>query len=313
MRLLVVGASGFIGRNLLASAKPNTNEIVATYNAKLDFPDYVKELGDARIHPEKCDLRSSKEVESLFKRYTDFDKCVYLASDTRVGFLSTNQSIDVTNNILPAANFAQRYRGGQVTFFSSGAVYMGQTGLVSHDSVRPSIPYAISKYAAELYLRHASKRGSYGCNIVRFFGAYGPHEPERKVTRKLLLEINSSNSREIPFTVYGDGRNLIDVMYVEDAVRAILTVVGSKKRDLTVDLCGGFAMTINDYVHAICKTFNRVASIKHEGSSAEYIDFRASGTDFRKIFGFKPEITLEVGLKKYMTFLKSEVPSARSK
>ncbi len=310
MKLLVVGASGFIGRNLLRRLR-DWNEVVGTYHAHDDFPRFLRESRVNNVSAHRCDLTDEEQVKSLFREQGDFNACVYLASDTRVGYLSSDPSADVINNILSMANFAKHYRGDSVIFFSSGAVYMGQKGRVSHASVEPTIPYAISKLSAELYLKHQSHLSSFASIIVRFFGAYGPGEPERKITRKLLLAVDAAKSKEFEFTVYGDGKNLIDVMYVEDAVRAINLMLNFRKKSATVDLCGEAAMPVNDYVRNVVSVLGRSVRIKHEGGSPEYIRFHSSNYAFRRTFGDFETTPLDKGIHRYMTWLR-EVGAARA-
>ncbi len=279
---------------------------MATYNTDASFPAYVGELKNVTVRA--CDLRDEEKVRQVMVEYKDFDNCAYLASDTRVAYLTTDQPSDVKNNILPMANFAKHYSGGPTIFFSSGSVYMGQVGAVSHATIHPSIPYSISKFAQELYLEHAAKLSGYA--IVRFFGAYGPHEAERKVTNRLLLAIDSAGD-EVEFTVYGDGGNLIDVMYVDDTINAIQGILGSKKRNVTVDLCGGSALPINEFVQTIVRAFGKKAKIMHTGVSPEYVQFRASTEGFKREFGYSPTTSLEEGARKYMDWLRKTARSTR--
>ena len=84
----------------------------------------------------------------------DIDVCVYLASNTNVRAMVEDPIIDVHTNIRPLVNFLTNSTGGKIIFFSSGAVYMGNHGLVSPRSqITPTIPYAISKYACEQYVK----------------------------------------------------------------------------------------------------------------------------------------------------------------
>src|SRR4029453_6016727 len=86
------------------------------------------------------------------------------------------------------------------------------------------LPYAISKLASEEYIRfYADRRGAPANFInVRFFGAFGPYEPLRKITPRFLTAVGRGDR---DFTLRGDGRNLIDFMYVDDAVRGLLALV----------------------------------------------------------------------------------------
>ena len=122
-------------------------------------------------------------------------------------------------------------------FFSSGAVYDGLTGLVSPESkLNPKLPYAISKLASEQYIQFFAKKGQIENYIIlRFFGAFGPYEPERKIYTKLVRAFALEGKDE--FVVRGDGKNLIDAMYVDDTIDGILKVMASSEKNKIVDFC----------------------------------------------------------------------------
>src|SRR5439155_20706716 len=85
---------------------------------------------------------------------------------------------------------------------------------------------------------------------VRFFGAYGPYEAPRKITTRWLTAI-VDGQRE--FTIRGDGRNLIDFMYIDDAVDALLRIVRAADFSGTVDLAVGAPVTIDDIVQSMAR------------------------------------------------------------
>ena len=303
MRLLVAGASGFLGRNVLLAA-PKDWEIHATYNTAKEFPEWLAARGLGHVQAVRVDLRDGAAVARAIGGLPRPDACLYLAADTRVRALVEDPPADVQNNIAPVANVLRSYRGGRFVFLSSGAVYMGHEGPVSPGTpLRPTIPYAIGKLAAELYVQHAAAEGwCDGCVVLRFFGAYGPWEPPRKITTKLLEAVHS---RAPEFTVFGDGGNLIDVMHVDDAVRGILAAVRSGARDVTLDFCRGTAATLNDFVTHVGGIFGHTFRIRHEGASPEYIRFRASPEEMADVLGFRPVISLEDGMRRFDAWLAS--------
>src|SRR4029077_4026228 len=85
---------------------------------------------------------------------------------------------------------------------------------------------------------------------VRFFGAYGPYEPPRKITTRWLRAL-AAGQRE--FTLRGNGENLIDFMYVDDAVDGMLTLVLAKGTSATVDFASGAPVTVNAVVQAMAR------------------------------------------------------------
>jgi UDP-glucose 4-epimerase len=190
-----------------------------------------------------------------------------------------------------------------VVYVSSGAVYDGLRGHVSPDTaVSPRLPYAISKLASEQYLRFfADHRGSVDSYInVRFFGAYGPYEAPRKITTR-WLQAMAAGQRE--FIVRGDGRNLIDFMYVDDAVDGFLALVKAAGEKRTVDFASGSPISVNDVVAAMAKSLGLDVTVRHEGDVPEYIEFRSVDTTMRDRFGITPSIAFPDGLERLSAFL----------
>jgi len=141
--------------------------------------------------------------------------------------------------------------------------------------------------------------------VLRFFGAYGPYEPSRKIFTKLVRAFYFDKRRD--FTIVGDGNNFIDAMFVDDAVDGLLSVIGSDVRDVTVDFASGEPLTINELVTRLAKIFGLSnVTIKCKGSPVEYTTFYVSAERMESFFGFKPKTSLEVGIRKLAKWLEKE-------
>lgn len=302
MNILVAGASGFIGKNLLLRI-PEKWTVYGIYRSSKTFQSFLARNKVSNVVPLKCDLENIENVKDVMPKLEDIDTCVYLAANTNVRGLVKDPVLDVTTNIGPLLKFMKYFRGRKIVYFSSGAVYMGLKGKVSPLSrINPTIPYAISKYTCEQYIKFYknTKKTFQQYVILRFFGAYGPHEPPRKISTKLLELIRDPEKNE--FTVYGDGTNYIDFMYVDDAIRGILAVIQSPKANVTVDFCSGNPQTINELVTNVGRMFNRKIKITHLGTSPEYITFYASPQKMFRVFGFKPGISLKDGFRRFLNW-----------
>ncbi len=306
MKILIVGASGFLGINLILSA-PRNWEIIGTYNHQNRLEKIVKQRKLKNIRLIKCDLTDEKQVKILAKKIGGQPiNVLYLAGNTDPQLSYREPKCDLEQNTLGILNFLTNIKVNKMIYFSSGAVYSGLRGKVNPNSkLNPILPYAISKYASEQYVKYfqsIKKINNY--IIVRFFGAYGPYEPERKIYTKLIkaFYLNKQNTYE----VYGDGTNIIDAMYVEQAINAIFKLIQSNKGNTTIDLCNGHPITINELVKLAAELFGiKNLVINHVGKSAEPIQFRASQAIARKKFNLKIKENLKQSLLKFAEYLRN--------
>jgi UDP-glucose 4-epimerase len=303
MRLVITGASGFIGHNVLLRA-PRDWEIVAVYHSTPGLESFVKEQGLTNVRPVCCNLLDEADVKRLSQTIgARPDAMLYLAANGDPAVSSERVRWDLESNTLAFVTCLEQCPAGHVVYVSSGAVYDGLRGGVSPaTAVSPRLPYAISKLASEQYLQFfADHRGTVDSYVnVRFFGAYGPYEAARKITTRWLQGM-SSGQRE--FVVRGDGKNLIDFMYVDDAVDGFLALVKASGEKRTVDFASGTPISVNDVVQAMARHLGVEVTVRHEGHVPEYIEFRSTDPTMRDRFGIKPSIAFDAGLDRLHKFL----------
>jgi nucleoside-diphosphate-sugar epimerase len=305
LNLLVTGASGFVGRNLLLRA-PAGFRIVALHNSDEGFPRFVDRLHRPDITPVRCDLTNPAEIAALVKEHgAHWDCGLHLAGKVDIPWSVREPKNDLLANTMPVLNLLDAARFGKFVYFSSGAVYDGSAGEVTPTTpVAPTLPYAISKLASEHYVRffHARRKTVEKYVIVRFFGAYGPYEAPHKIYTRLIDTF--SNQGQNRYSIYGDGSNLIDAMYIDDAIDAIMRILEGEHWDLTVDLAGGNPVRIDDLVHSVAAALG-VAPVTLDRTSVanERNEFWGSVRGMEMLFGFRPRVGLGEGLDRFRRFL----------
>ncbi len=309
MKIIIPGASGFLGKNLLQHL-PKTWEVIALYNRSASFPSFIKESHLKGVTPFCCDLTQEPDLQKLKKHIgSKFETCVYLAANGDVPLSLRDPAHDLKSNALALINFLHCFKIQRFIFFSSGSVYNGLKGLVSpRVKTNPALPYAISKLTSEQYIQYFKTQGQIGEYVIlRFFGAYGPLDSERKVYTKLVKALYLEGKNE--FVVRGDGQNLIDAMHIYDTINGILKVIQKKEsKNLIVDFCAGQPLTINELVKKAARIFQKYPiKIIHEGTISEYISFRASPKAMKRHFDFEPKIPLDEGLKRFAAFLEKSL------
>jgi nucleoside-diphosphate-sugar epimerase len=306
MRVVVTGASGFIGRNVLLRA-PRDWDITAVAHRAQGLEGFVSEHGLTHVRVVRCDLLDPSGVRAVADAVGGrADAVLYLAANGDPAASAERPRWDLDSNAGAFVTFLEHCPASHVVFVSSGAVYDGLQGTVTPETpVSPTLPYAISKLASEQYLRFfVTQRGSVDSGIsVRFFGAYGPYEAPRKITTR-WLQAMAGGQRD--FVVRGDGENLIDFMYVDDAVDGFLALVQARGQSATVDFASGSPVTVNEVVQGMARTLGVDVTVRHEGTVAEYIEFRSGDASMRERFGVTPVVAFDDGLRRLAGFLAKE-------
>ena len=314
MRVIVVGASGFLGRNALLQTSRHW-DVAAVYHAAVDFPAFVAREGLTHVRPIRCDLTNAADVRALrtaAEAPGPVDAVLYLAANGDPATSARDPLLDLRLNTLALLTFLQHCPSRRLVFVSSGAVYDGLRGIVTPESrPDPRLPYAISKLACEHYVRFfAERRGAPASYVnVRFFGAYGPYEPMRKITTRFLTAVLRGDAE---FALRGDGRNLIDFMDVDDAVRGLLRLVSDDRPvQTTVDFASGQATSVNEIVAAMQRLTGSAIRIRRDGITEEYIEFRSGDRRMTDDFGWAPRVTFDEGFERLRAFVTAHGSAVR--
>jgi len=276
MEVLVTGTSGFIGKNLIAAIPKNWNLHILHHHYESSYSNISSQHMDLGIH---------------------------LAGNGNPTLSVADCNYDLNANTAYTLKLFDHFNFDKFIYFSSGAVYDGLIGSVNPLKTRldPKLPYAISKLATEQYLKYFAKRGNINkLIIVRFFGAYGIYEPKRKIYTCLVNQFGIQGKSE--FKIRGDGRNLIDAMYIDDAIEAILQLVDRAPDQEVIDIYAGQPISIKHLIEIAAETFNINPNIQFEGETVEPIQFWSND----KTFPFRPKISLETGLHKLKEWLMKQ-------
>ena len=309
MKVVVTGASGFIGRNILLHT-PREWRVIALYH-QTPLEAFVARHALTNTEPIQCNLLDADAVRTVSRAVGGrADAVMYLAANGDPAASAEQPLWDLQSNTAALVNFLDHCPAEHLVYLSSGAVYDGLAGAVTPaSSVSPVLPYAISKLASEHYVRFfAERRRSLGSWInVRFFGAYGPYEAERKITTRWLRAM-AAGQRE--FVIRGDGKNLIDFMYVDDAVRGLLALLRARGTCATVDFASGAPVAVDDVVLAMARALGASVTLRHEGTVPEYIRFRSVDATMRERFGITPTIDFAQGFARFAQFFAEEAHAA---
>lgn len=309
MKILLLGAAGFIGTNLtIELAKKTEDEITLVDRSKAFFKPIVDmNLNNVRIL--EADLTVDMDFDSILKE----QEVVYHLVSTTVPTTS-NQHIsqELVSNVVFSANlFEACIRCGvkKVVFVSSGGTVYGKEvdcPLKEKTATNPISSYGVQKITIEklLYLY----RYMYGLDyrIIRLANPYGPYQrPNGVLGAVTTFTYKALKGDEI--TVYGDGSVVRDFIYIDDAIRAIMKIVNGENKHRTFNLGCGYGTSIKQVLETIEKALGIKLNVSYlEGRKVDvpvnYLDI----SRYEKYYGALNPISLEDGIRKTADFMKKE-------
>jgi dTDP-glucose 4,6-dehydratase len=326
--VLITGAAGFIGSNLLRHALrlPFARIIVVdklTYAGSM--LNLTEPLTDPRVRFVQADIADALAMEKVFAE-TQPDAVLNLAAETHVdrsidgprAFLETN-TVGTFTLLECARHHHARLsppKREQFRFLhvSTDEVYgsLGPEGLFREETpYAPNSPYAASKASADHFVRACSRTYALPTLITNCSNNYGPRQfPEKLIP---LMVLNALEGRPLP--VYGDGGHVRDWLHVDDHCRGILLVLEKGRPGEKYNIGGGGERTNLDVVDAICDALEELKpAASNRALPAEIVSYRALRTfvtdrpghdrryamDSSKIhqeLGWEPRLSFEAGLR----------------
>ena len=322
MRILITGGAGFIGSALVRHLIENTDHRVINVD-KLTYAGHLASLSNIdeheRYHFEKMDIVNQKAVREAFHTHQP-DAVMHLAAESHVDrsidgsaeFIRTN--IVGTHTLLDEARaYYEALDGSEKEGFrflhvSTDEVYgtLGETGFFTESTpYDPRSPYSASKASSDHLVRAWHHTYDFPALITNCSNNYGPYQFPEKLIPVVILKALQNES--IP--VYGDGKNVRDWLFVDDHVRALLTVLESGQPGETYNIGGHNEKQNIEVVTSICSILDEVQSRDDGKPYSEQITFVKDrpGHDWRyaidasKIkdkLDWEPDETFESGIRK---------------
>lgn len=301
MRILVTGGAGFIGSNFVHYMVKNHPEHHIVVLDKLTYAGRKENLDGVMdkitfIHGDICD---KQDVDNAVK---GCDLIINFAAESHVDKSITDAGSFVNTNVYGTYNLleaARKYKTPKFLQISTDEVY-GQIlegSSKETDILDPRNPYSATKAGAEFLCK--SYYVTYGVPVVitRSSNNYGPRQyPEKMIP---LFILNSMHDK--PLTLYKDGKQIRDWLYVEDNCEAIFTVAQHGNLGEIYNIGAGNEDEVNNF--GVAKEI-----LRQTGKSESLIKFVEDrpGHDFRyslsfdriRSLGWKPKTSFEEGLKK---------------
>ncbi len=304
-KILVTGGAGFIGSHIVDRLAPD-NDVTVIDDLSNGSLDYLAGCRD-RIEFIKGDILD-KELAGKLVGETEY--VFHLAARASVIRSLKDPESDMKVNINGTLNLLEACRNAKIKRFvySSSAAIFGDAQYLPVDEnhpLNPRSPYAVSKLAAEKYTLAYYHAFGIPAVALRYFNIYGPRQDTSEYANVLSIFIRKFKARQ-PITVYGDGEQTRDFIFVEDAVTTnILAAVHPKAAGEVFNIATGKATTINKVVKVIQEVSGWEGQINYTAARpGEIIHSRASIKKAKQLIGYRPAIAFEQGFKQTWDSIK---------
>ncbi len=325
-RVLITGAAGFIGFHLSMRLLKNGCHVTGIDNLNTYYDVKLKEARLERLTQfenfsfYKIDLSDRKSLEVIFNN-SKYDVVVNLAAQAGVRYSIDNPHAYVDSNIVGFVNLLESCRHNDVkhlVFASSSSVYGANTKMpfsVHNNVDHPVSLYAATKKANELMAHAYSHLYGMACTGLRFFTVYGPWgRPDMALFlfTKAILE-------EKPIKVFNQGRMQRDFTYIDDITEGVVRIMSklpepdptwngdnpdpgtSYARYKIYNIGNNNPVELMEFIGVIEKVLGKKAKkefleLQPGDVPATYADI----DDLIKDVDFKPETTIETGIKQFI-------------
>ena len=222
---LVLGGAGFIGSHL-AEALLKEGHKVTIFDKIGIKTDNIKSIIDD-VELIEGDFLDEHFLEELPK---GMDYVFHLVSTTLPATSNLNPVYDVQSNLAPSVKLIEQCVAHKIKkffFISSGGTIYGipeKTPIPENHPKNPINSYAITKLGVEKFLHLYHHLHGLDYTVLRLSNPYGPRQPFDKGQGVIAVFIHSILSGR-PLEVWGDGSQLRDYLYIDDAVKAFITVL----------------------------------------------------------------------------------------
>jgi UDP-glucose 4-epimerase len=297
MNFLITGAAGFLGSTLANYLAREGHQVRGLDDLSKGDPSALS----PEVHFTRGDVSDRPKLWTLLQEVD----CVYhLAARVSVPESVLYPREYNTSNVGGTVGLMEAMRDvgvGRVILASSGAVYgdQGEQPLKESAIPDPHSPYAVSKIAAEYYVRTIGKLWGMETVCLRIFNAYGPGQHLPPSHPPVVPHFLRQALRGGTLVVHGNGQQTRDYVYVDDVVSAMVAAAtASTVNGLVINVGSGTETSIRELVKKVGEATGReVESIDNANTSGGVSRMKADLTLAAQKLNYKPSIKLDEGLR----------------
>jgi UDP-glucose 4-epimerase len=298
MRALVTGGAGFIGSHLVDGLLDAGSDVVVVDHLSGDHAGNLAGAVDRGAVVRRGDVSDVETMTSAF-REAGPDVVFHLAAQIDVRRSVADPSTDAHVNVGGTASVleAARRSGARRVILASTAGVYGDPDQVPTPEVAPVAPlspYGASKAAAETYMSLFARLHGLSTLSLRMSNVYGPRQDPRGESGVVSI-FSAAAAEGRTATIYGDGRQTRDYVYVGDAVRAFIAAAGSGAEGV-INVGSGIETSVLELATSL-----DLATETAPGRAGEVIRSCLDPARARHALGWSATVGLADGLRRTLT------------
>ncbi len=308
MRVLITGGAGFIGSHLVEHFQGKA-EVRVLDNLRTG---YLKNIENFDVEFIRGDVR---DRETVRKAVQGVDYVFHLAALISVpeSMVKIAECVDINvNGLLTVLEEAAAAGVKKLCFSTSAAIYGDNPEVPKRETMfpEPKSPYAITKLDGEYYCNMFTQTGRLQTACLRYFNVFGPRQDPKSAYAAAVPIFTAKAVAGEPLTIYGDGEQTRDFIYVKDIVAANVFMA---THDFTgvYNIAYGGRITINDLVKLIKEVTGSQSEVVHLPERAGDVKHSMAAIDKLKATGFVPQFDFDTGMKATVEFFRSQKKQSR--
>jgi len=305
-RVLVTGGAGFIGSHVCEHFLEQGWDVEVIDDLSRGKRDQVPSAATLHV----LDVRSPEAAAVVAKG--SFDAVVHLAAQMDVRRSVADPMFDASVNVVGTLNLLEalrslpRGKAGRFLFASTGGALYGDFARVPNVETQakdPESPYGIAKLSAEHYLAYYQRGHGLNGVALRFGNVYGPRQDPHGEAGVVAIFCGRILERR-PLTIFGDGHQTRDYVYVGDVAVAIYLAATKPLPPMerldarAVNIGTGIGTSVVDLANTLMRVSGANVAIEHAPrrpgeQEHSYLDVSKA----REMLGWTPTRTLEAGLR----------------
>lgn len=311
MRVLLTGASGFVGGHLVEQLLEQQHDVYALQRYVTGRYVLGAERGQKTVF---CDLRDHFAVRRVVREVQP-EVVIHLAAISPVAYSYDHPNEVLDANINGTVHIAEaclrevaHFR--QFLFASTSETYGNGPVPKKEDTPQaPNSPYSVSKLAAEKYVLYLRDAHGFPTTVLRPFNTYGRKDNTHFMVERVVVQMLRGDVVRL-----GDPTPVRDLLYVDDHVSAYLRCLGNKSAVGEVfNFATGRGITVQGVVELLKQITGFRGEIVWDTIPRRPLDIQVlygDSTKAREVLGWQPKVTLEQGLRLTVDYWRRKI-SAR--